>query len=162
MRTYVSSIAACSLAAAFAACGDGSLSISDALHDSASRSCKKAFACMSTYPTTTGTTFVAAYGATEAECVSSGSGLVTLGAQQVQASVDAGRIVYNSSDAQTCIDSIGARTCGQWWGTESYAPLPACLTAFTGTVADGGACTLDDDCASTGSQCNTSKVCAPA
>jgi hypothetical protein len=40
----------------------------------------------------------------------------------------------------------GSVSCDQFWGGASMPPED-CETAFTGKVADGGDCTIDQDCA---------------
>jgi len=59
-----------------------------------------------------------------------------------QGEIDQGRIVYDGTKAQACLDELLARTCATMLDRDS----DACLAALDGTVALGGACTLDEDC----------------
>ena len=61
----------------------------------------------------------------------------------LQGRIDMGVVVYNGAEAQACLDSIAVRTCAQMLDRGS----PACEAALDGTVALGGACILDEDCA---------------
>jgi hypothetical protein len=142
-----------------AACG--SPSVSDSLDDAISTQCAKAFDCMSSFPTDEGFAFEDLYGSSESACVSNLETASAESKSQYQASVDAGRIIYNADDAQACLDAENALSCDQFWRGDSPEPT-ACDTAFQGTVADGGACTIDDDCATGSSECDPSTMtCTP-
>jgi hypothetical protein len=164
MRHYLSSaLTAFALTTSLAACGgSSSLSVNDAFTEAANAGCTKAFECMASYPTG-GTPFASQYGASVSECEMKNSALITAVVASYNASITAGRISYNGTDAQSCLDATKGETCPQYWGTDTTFVEPAsCKTAFKGTVADGGTCTIDQDCAATGSGCNTAKVCSPA
>jgi hypothetical protein len=60
----------------------------------------------------------------------------------LQGKVDQGKMHYDGSKAQACLDSLSARTCAQMLDRDS----PECLAALDGTVALGGACDLDEEC----------------
>jgi hypothetical protein len=60
----------------------------------------------------------------------------------LQGEIDLGKVVYLGNQAQACLDSLAARSCAQMLQRDS----PECLAALDGTVALGGACTLDEDC----------------
>ena len=60
----------------------------------------------------------------------------------VQDKIDQGKIHYDGSKAQACLDSLGARTCADMLDRDS----PECLAALDGTVDLGGACDLDEEC----------------
>lgn len=68
---------------------------------------------------------------------------VDLLAQRYQASADAGRIAYDQDALSGCLAAIRAMTCAELEGAEP----PACAAVFTATVADGDACSMDEDCA---------------
>lgn len=58
------------------------------------------------------------------------------------AAIEQGSVVYDGARAQACLDSLGSRTCAELFERDS----DACLAALDGTVAMGGACSLDDEC----------------
>jgi len=60
----------------------------------------------------------------------------------LQGEIDQGKMVYDATKAQACLDSLSTRTCAQMLERDS----DACLAALDGAVALGGACTLDEDC----------------
>jgi hypothetical protein len=60
----------------------------------------------------------------------------------LQGEIDQGKLVYDGSKAQACLDSLSSRTCAQMLERDSAA----CLAALDGTVGLGAACTLDEDC----------------
>jgi hypothetical protein len=59
-----------------------------------------------------------------------------------QSKIDAGKMTYDGSKAQGCIDAIAARTCD---GLDTR-PIPACQAAIDGTITTGGDCDLDAEC----------------
>lgn len=116
--------------------------------------CGKAFECMSTFPGTPAD-FSASFGASEAACPAA-LGFVT--PATVQASFDAGHIMFTASLASQCIAGIDAFTCEQFWNATA---LPTqCDTALVGTVANGGACTFNGECVS--GSCDGTMCTAPA
>ena len=60
----------------------------------------------------------------------------------LQGEIDLGKLVYDGTKAQACLDSYSSRTCAQMNDRDSAE----CLAALDGTVELGGACTLDEDC----------------
>jgi hypothetical protein len=61
----------------------------------------------------------------------------------VQASIDAGRIVFDADAVATCVADIAALSCDL-----PTARFPAsCEDVLQGQVPTGGACSIDDDCA---------------
>jgi hypothetical protein len=64
-----------------------------------------------------------------------------------------------------CLAAIEAATCDEFFeqnGAVAESP-PECDTTFVGTVATGGSCTLDEDCAVDGDACSPeTMLCAPA
>jgi hypothetical protein len=148
------------LAAALAACdGGGGLSIPEVFDSIASSTCAKAFDCQDSFPGTA-QQFTDAFGASEAACVD----IVLEDAETdlYEASVDAGRIVYDADDAQACLDSqdLGSVSCDDLWAGNLPEPAPECETTFVGTVPDGEQCTMSDDCAGDASSC-IDGVCSP-
>jgi hypothetical protein len=60
----------------------------------------------------------------------------------LQARVDAGRIEYDGTKLQACLDDVAARGCEL---LQQRAP-ESCRAALRGTVAEGGDCQLDEEC----------------
>jgi len=162
MRTSYGTFAL-GLVVAIAACGGGddSLTAKEAIIKNAERICGKAFECKDSSPF--GDQFETIVGANEAECKMR---LLTdpdsSTPDQVQASVDAGRITYDEADAKVCL--AYDPTCPAFWGVFMNMPDPnvpaECRTAFVATVQTGGDCVITDDCASgndacTGGKCTT-------
>jgi hypothetical protein len=153
--------------ALLAACGGddgGSTSTpSAAFETSIEASCQKAFDCMSSYDAAmhNGTAFADSYGASVSACVAQTRAFIDqfLGADyldKLDASASAGRIDFDSADAQTCLDATTGQTCDQFFDQNgaTFTPPAACDTALVGTVATGGACTIDEDCATEGDDCD--------
>lgn len=150
---------------ALLACGgdDGIDSASGAFKASIQASCEKAFACMSSYDAAMNndTPFAQSYGTSVSDCVTRTNAILTqlLGADyltKLDASVDAGRITFDAADAQACLDAGSAQTCDQFFDQNgaTYTPPAACGTALAGTVATGGECTIEDDCALSADTCD--------
>ncbi len=59
------------------------------------------------------------------------------------AAVEAGRVAYHPEYVEPCLDAIADLSCEMF--VSSY--FEACEQALTGTVAEGGDCELDDECA---------------
>jgi hypothetical protein len=150
------------LAMSAAACGgdddDAPLTASGYITGLGGGVCGKAFECMSTFPGTPAD-FTATFGSSEAACPAA---LGFVSGAELQASVDAGRTTFDAAAGAMCIAGIKAFTCPQWWDPNVPAPA-SCSTVLVGTVADGGACTLNAECASGGGCDGTSHTCvAPA
>jgi hypothetical protein len=144
--------------------GGGSLTPAAAIDEQVDLLCGAAFECMSSFPTDKGVTHAQLFGANEAACQTMFDGLFD--ADAVQASVDAGRIEYDAADAAACNDAFDALSCDDLWlvvfDDPAAPPEPAaCDTAFVGTIADGGACTIDQDCEADASGCGSDNTCAP-
>ena len=78
-----------------------------------------------------------------ADCASTTEARIRNGTfSMLQGAVDQGRVVYDGSKAQACLDSFAGRTCAQMLDRDSAE----CLAALDGTVPLGGACSLDEDC----------------
>lgn len=155
-----------------AACGGGGGppgTLSGALKDQFQRECQKAFDCKSSYvpamhqDSPTFEEFVG--GANVSACANSLQTFFQgiLGTfTELDASVSAGRIKYNSTDYETCANAGDMETCDQIFDQNgAMATLPmACRTFFAGQVATSGACTLDLDCAAAADGCDsTSHTC---
>jgi hypothetical protein len=73
--------------------------------------------------------------------------------------VNEGRIEYDAGKAHACIEAMRAMSCPEFGEKEPEV----CLGVFSGTVADGGACTLGEECVS--GYCNKAAcpgTCEPA
>lgn len=69
-----------------------------------------------------------------------------------QEAIDQGTLAYDANQAATCLSSFQSLSCDP----TALSGAPAgCDATFTGLVADGGACSLDEECHS-GSTCVTS------
>ncbi|UJR80023.1 hypothetical protein [Sandaracinus amylolyticus] len=62
---------------------------------------------------------------------------------QIEAAIAAGTVQYDGAAARECVDAVADASCA----AIDRASLPACEDAFVGTVAAGGACALDEECA---------------
>lgn len=164
MRTLSSVLAVLALSSLAACGGSDDLSATAALNGLISTQCDKAFECKATYTPPASdpmATFEGDFGATVAACEMKFA-IDKMDLTELEASISAGRVKYNAADAQKCVDGFAAMTCGQFWGTEMFTPPAACETAIVGTVADGGACTIPDDCVGATSDCDpTTKKCTP-
>ena len=72
----------------------------------------------------------------------------------MQASIDAGRLVFDPAAVAQCVDDYGALGCSLL----GSRPPASCDLALHGQVALGGACVIDDDCAGS-AFCNRSAAC---
>jgi hypothetical protein len=144
----------------FAACGgdgDGGSTPAQAVTANINQTCSIAFECKDSFPPDLGFEFADLFGANEAECQATFTEIIDPNA--VQASVDAGRIIFDSADNDACFAATDAASCDEFWNGDAPA---ACDTSFVGTVADGGACTISDDCAGADSGCDEATlVCGP-
>lgn len=145
------------LVAPLAACGDdggGSLTAGGFLTQFGDVYCGTAFECEPSFPTNLGVTHEDVFGADIAACKSR---LIT--SDQLQASVDAGRVTFNATAAGTCISKLDAFDCpGFWTALTSTNGFPAeCDAATVGTVQTGGTCTINLDCVSV--SCSTGGTC---
>lgn len=69
----------------------------------------------------------------------------------LQAAAEAGLLTYDGDAAEACLDRIAGTGCGySGWTVDSQG---TCRGVFVGTVADGGACVDDEQCAS--EECDT-------
>ena len=61
----------------------------------------------------------------------------------IQAAVSSGTVVYDPSAMSNCHDALAAAGCG----LSDNPYLPACESALAGTVAEGGNCAINEECA---------------
>ena len=72
----------------------------------------------------------------------------------LEEAVDAKRVTYDGTKMQACLDDIAARNCAGLLERESAE----CMAAIDGTVANGGDCSLDAECAGE-AYCNSQDSC---
>ena len=77
------------------------------------------------------------------------------GLPDIQASIDAGRIDYDAELAAECADALYEGMCDI---TKPMVPETCEENLFTGTVQDGGACVMDEECQG-GLACATTSEC---
>jgi hypothetical protein len=77
----------------------------------------------------------------------------------IEERITAGTIKFTAADASDCLAGITFPACQQYWQDGPTMP-DSCFTALVGTVADGGACMIDYECASETSICDAS-TCKP-
>ena len=117
--------------------------------------CDHAFACRDAFPVDAGFAFESEFGNTPDECYLLAQDFYR--PDEVQQSVDQGRIDYDAGEAQRCVDGITfPADCADYWNLGPDYPN-ACDAALLGKVADGDSCTTDFDCES--SDCVV--VCVP-
>jgi hypothetical protein len=83
----------------------------------------------------------------KATCVGAALSVVGTIDPNLVAAVGAGRVFYNGSNVKACYDAFANDTCDQT-DENGRARIPACGVYFTGTVAGGDACILDQECIS--------------
>jgi len=140
-----------SFVAGVAACGGGGgdLSASEAIHESITRTCEKAFECEAEFDGGGFITFEELYGTSVDDCIT----MFEAASADLEASVEAGRIAYDSADAEACLDGTDFGTC-QMFFERTYQTPAACDTTFVGTVPEGGECVTSDDCADDNATCD--------
>jgi len=139
-----------SLLALLAACGGSSgVSLDDAPGQFAHAACAKMFACCD------GADRAALFGenapADVADCEQKLGLFTAVYFGQLRSSQQAGRGSYDGGKAGACVDAIDASSCSEF--DPENPSGAACEAFFTGKVADGGDCAIDDDCAAAGSFC---------
>ncbi len=88
----------------------------------------------------------------QAALILAGNGVeTTIGA------VEAGTIQYDEGKAGECLDQIASSSCE----FEGFHGTNACADLFVGTVATGGACFVDEECANAGECAITDDTCDP-
>jgi hypothetical protein len=118
------------------------------------KDCDEAFACMASFPTDAGETFAQAFGTSAQDCYAQAASYDM--AATVESEITAGKIHFDPAGAAACVASIMYGTCADYWANGPME-ASACDTAMVGTVADGGACVVDDDCSNVQSICTSGK-----
>lgn len=169
-KRFSSLLFASSCALTLVACGgdDGFSKASEAFKASIQAGCQKAFDCMSSYDPAmhNGTAFADSYGTSVDNCVTQTLAFIDQFLPgymaKLDASVAAGRIDFNGADAEACINAGKSQTCDQFFEQNgaTYTAPASCNTAMVGTVATGGMCTIEDDCAVDSDNCDdTTMTC---
>ncbi len=128
---------------ALVACGGGSIAVEDLPGDVKDARCDNLLKCEGI--------------ADRATC----NGAIPADTSQVpaiQAAIKNGTIKYNGDKAGDCVDQLSGRSCE----FEGFHNESACSDVLTGTVATGGACVLDEQCANRGNCQPTGSTCDPA
>ena len=152
----LSNVLVIGVVSSLAACGgdEDGLSQEQALGKVAQTFCERSFDCEANSPEPLEYANVA-------ECVVGFKAALESDEQAaIEASIAAGRISWNEDDAAYCVVQINAAlndlSCSVFF-EQAFLALgsedPRCLALGTGLVADGDACTIDDDCAAEGSLC---------
>jgi hypothetical protein len=123
--------------------------------------CDHAFVCRAEFPEDLfGVPFEEAVGNVPEDCYDDANDLFM--PAQVQASVDAGRIVYSAAAAASCLEGVSfPETCPEYWQVGPSLPQ-ICSATLIPTVAPGGACTIDFDCVGDTFCDATSRTCTQA
>ena len=124
--------------------GGGSIAQADFAAESAKVMCHRAFTCCDA---TEQTDNASQWGATEAECVTMRTQQNSDAIMAFQAGITAGHIAYHGDRAKTCLDNVAALKCSDWGVNFNTRYVPGCIHVFDGTVAMGGTCTYDEECA---------------
>ena len=119
--------------------------------------CDESFRCQATYPTGPAA-FTQDFGANVSECYADANAFY--GAAAIELSIAAGRVIFDTTAAKSCADGITyQQTCSTFWQNDPVLPA-VCGQAIAGTVANGGTCLTDYDCASLTEFCDaTTKKC---
>ena len=119
--------------------------------------CGEAFTCEASYPAGAAATFADSWGPSVAAC--DANALAYYNPTKVELDIAKGRIAYDPSAAAACLAGIVFGTCTNFWQT--YGSYPdACVHALVGSVANGGGCVTDFECASL--YCTSTAKCADA
>lgn len=161
IRTVLSSCAFCiALAVALAACGEDPAPVqADPLASIPSTYarivCAQAFSCCDAKERAD-VLFVDPPPATQAECEPKLQAFLAAVFSQQRAAVDAGRLVFHADREKACFEKAQAATCAAFFEQNLMDTDPDCEAAFEGTVAVGGECAGDDECAVNGAICASS------
>jgi hypothetical protein len=130
----------------FAACGGDSIDTSTLdgfLTGLPMKYCDQAFKCKANFPTDAEEKFEDIFGNTVQECYSQNQGYDPM---LVDARIQAGTIKWNPGDAEACLSGIMYPACDKYWMDGGTYP-EACETALVGTIAVGGVCEIQLECA---------------
>jgi len=123
--------------------GGGPRDAHDVQAAQANATCAKLFQCKSSYPDGEAA-FTDIFGATEADCRAL---FLMQDVSDIEASIEAGRIIVDENNVNSCIAWVNGLTCEQVWDQNTQEP-DACNGFYTPLVNDGDMCTIDEDCLS--------------
>lgn len=119
--------------------------------------CEQAHECKANFPTDFGGTFAEVFGNSVNECYSINAEY--WGVDGVEAAVAGGTIELDQAAADECLaGQVAAPVCSMFFEQGPGVP-DACWAALTGTVATGGACQINLECAN-GGYCNQGSCAA--
>ena len=124
-------------------CTSDSIDSAEFLAALVNEECERAFECKETFPSTT-SAFDEAFGADTASCEAGLAEYYDNAA--VITAIKAGTIEYDAKAAAACVNGLSAPSCDAFWD-DGLAYPDECFTAMHGTIAAGGACTIDFECA---------------
>src|SRR5262245_48463220 len=128
--------------------GGGDVTVSTYVQRSIDLVCEKSFECCDS------TEIMARFGffnvTTEAQCKSTLGAFANIGVNDLNASISAGRIKFDGDAASACLALFEGLSCAEFSSTDSeqMAVAAGCTNPIQGQVANGGACSDDDECVS--------------
>jgi hypothetical protein len=149
MQTFTARCAVITMLVALGGCGSSTSSggtpvaLTDFASESAKATCALIYKCCDATERAADTTF----GTTEAECVTMQTPTLATGVASFQAGIDAGKITFHGDRARKCLDNIKGLSC-DWGIAFNRRYVPDCAHVFDGTVANGTACAMDEECMS--------------
>lgn len=117
--------------------------------------CNAAFACAANFPGTAAQ-FTSYFGNSTSECYALAATYDV--PSVIDADVASGEIHFDPAKAAACLAGLGY-DCATYW-QQGLTNQTTCSMAMIGTIADGGICHVDWDCAWT-SGCNAQHRCEP-
>lgn len=137
MRTPILGV----LMLSIAACGGGGSVTAETFdQEFVEAACTKAHQCRSTWPGEADE-FTEIFGASASACISQNGG-EELDAE-LAAALEAGTVIFDEDNANACLATLRDLGCDALW---TFEEPDACDQLFIGTVAQGGACTIDEEC----------------
>jgi hypothetical protein len=135
------------LLASVAASGcDGALSLEDFLEETGNATCEKLFECCTPAEIADlGDGFLIDMSSVE-DCQETYSTALSLSGGVITDAVDEGRMGYDSTKAEACLDVIGALTCEAFRATDTANVSEKCDNPFIPQVEAGGSCALHAEC----------------
>ncbi|UQA61469.1 DUF7107 domain-containing protein [Polyangium aurulentum] len=121
--------------------------------------CNRAFACCDAAERDQLLSILSPKPKDEQECSTAFSLVYSFLLSEQKDSVAAGRQAYDGDKAASCI-AKNKDVCMGLAGNDLFETDPDCDAVFVGKVADGSACTNDEDCSAAGSICKED-VCTP-
>lgn len=85
-------------------------------------------------------------GTDEATCESKTETALENQVAGIKASEKQGRVVYDGTKVQACVDTLNSASCSELQTTNHFSGIPACASFLQPKVALGGACSSDFEC----------------